>query len=96
MFKLVLQRSFQGVRLSPWSCITFLKILEFQGKGLLAPLLIPRVRCQPRPIHYDGIYPPYLEAVCSIRNLRTCHVVVDNNVHHRNEYTIFRCLNHAL
>jgi hypothetical protein len=56
--------------------------LEFYGAGLLAPPPNPQaggpppVGCPRLLIQYIRSYPPYLEAVFSIRNLRTHHAVV--------------------
>jgi hypothetical protein len=66
----------------PRLLVNFLKKLIFYGEELLAPRRTPQaggpplVGCPRLLIQYIRSYPPYLEAVSSIRNLRTRHAVV--------------------
>jgi hypothetical protein len=63
-------------------CTYFTTNIMFYGGGVVSPLTNPQaegppsVSCPPLLIQYIRSYPPYLEAVSSIHNLRTCHVVV--------------------
>jgi hypothetical protein len=50
--------------------------LIFHGEELLAPRPTPKLEDQPLSAVRDCIYPAYLQAVSSIRNLRTRHAVV--------------------
>jgi hypothetical protein len=50
--------------------------LIFYGEELLAPRPTPKLEDHPLLIQYIHSYPPYLEAVSSIRNLRTRHAAV--------------------
>jgi hypothetical protein len=85
-------RSFQSIRPSPRSFVTFRNVfLFFYGGELLAPPPNPQagrpplVGCPRLLIQYIRSYPPYLEAFSSNRNLRTRHAVVTrdplNNQH---------------
>jgi hypothetical protein len=62
--------------------MNFRKKLIFYGEELLAPRPAPKLEdhplvCFPQQlIQYIRSYPPYLEAVSSICNLRTCHAMV--------------------
>jgi hypothetical protein len=58
----------------------FVRSLFFLRQGAVSPMLQaggpPPAGCSQLLIQYICTYPPYLEAVSSIRNLRMCHTVV--------------------
>jgi hypothetical protein len=62
--------------------VNFCNKIIFYGEELLAPRPTPQAGGPPLVgyprllIQYIRSYPPYLEAVPSIRNLRTCHALV--------------------
>jgi hypothetical protein len=72
-------------RIRPSPCVTFRHVQVFYGVGLLAlshkpqPGEPPLVSCPRLLVQYIHSYPPYLEAVSSIRNLRTHHVVLTDD-----------------
>jgi hypothetical protein len=71
----------QWIRLCPTLLVIFRNKLIFYGEELLAPRPTPAegpplVGCLRLLIYYIRSYPPYMEAVSSIRNLRTRHAVV--------------------
>jgi hypothetical protein len=68
-------RSFHRIWPSLRPCVTFRNKLGFYGKELLAPRPTPQLKDHPSSAPRD-CYLPYLEAVTSIRNLRTRHAVV--------------------
>jgi hypothetical protein len=60
--------------------MSFRNKLIFYGEELLAPRLSPKLEDHPFSVfQYTRSYPPYLETVSSIRNLRTRHAVVTRN-----------------
>jgi hypothetical protein len=76
-------RSFiQGIRPGPMLLEKFCNKLIFHGEELLAPRPTLKARGPPLVgwlrllIQYNCSYPPYLDGVSSIRNLRTSHAVV--------------------
>jgi hypothetical protein len=74
--------SFQRIRPSPTPCVTFHKKPAFLRWGILSPSSNPQagrppfVCCPWLVIQYVCSYPPYLEAVSSIRNMRRRHAVM--------------------
>jgi hypothetical protein len=81
IFHFPLFKSFQRIRPSPRPCVTFCNKLFFLWQGVVSPMPNPRKRtttfqCPRLLIQYIRSYPPYLEAVSSIHNLKTRHAVV--------------------
>jgi hypothetical protein len=72
----------QRIRPSTRPCKTLRNNMLFHGTELLAPYPTPKaggpplVGCLRLLIHYIRSYPPYIEAIYSIRNLRTCNAMV--------------------
>jgi hypothetical protein len=58
--------------------VIFRNMLIFYNEELLTPRPTPKLEDHPLTavLQYICGYPPYLEAVCSTRNLRTGHAVV--------------------
>jgi hypothetical protein len=77
-----LSKIHQKTRLGPRSFVTFCNKLIVLNRGVLSPTPNPPaggpplVGCLQLLIQYIRSYLPHLEAVSSIRNLRTRHVVV--------------------
>jgi hypothetical protein len=70
-------RSSQWIRPIPRPCVTFCNKMDFYGEELLAPRPIPNLEIGwlRLLIPYIRSYPPWLEAVSSIRNPRTRHTM---------------------
>jgi len=64
---------------TPLSCVTFRNKLVFYGEELLPNIQaggLPLIGCLLLLIQYICSYPPYLEAISSIHNLRMWHAIV--------------------
>jgi hypothetical protein len=76
---------FQGIRPGPRLLVIFRNKLIFLRRGVVSRTPNPQaggpplIGCPRLLIQYIRSYPPYLEAVSSIRNLRTRHGVVTMN-----------------
>jgi hypothetical protein len=69
-------RSCQGIHRDLWPCVLFHNNLEVFQWGVVCPCPTPKLEGHPYRLSYVCSYPPYLEAISPICNLRISHAML--------------------